>query len=290
MVDSEDPKVQLGGLLDQLAKNAEDDKKIHQEGIKTDQEIIDLANATKDVLKYPTGDHVDWELSIDQAQRLVNEQSSRLRGLRSVLQSSSLNSTASGTVLSMVGFSYPLDPSMYPSPSVYADADTARKNLVNVIDRSINQEEIVTWMKVFGLDKSYPNEKTAIEHFRTAWAAYEMPLTSTSPVNTSLIPMRECIETVITQLLQRRQQQEPAKSWRDKILSLGKQAVLGGITESDVVSWANEWEKLVDALSGAKKSSYSRPEWLALLREATLFLKSFLLGLDPNKLRPQRPA
>src|SRR5437870_4098397 len=56
--------------------------------------------------------------------------------------------------------------------------------------------------------------------FETAWAAYEKPVTSSSPTNTSLIPMRECINETIVTLLCRCPGQEPTPNQYAKIISI----------------------------------------------------------------------
>lgn len=164
-------------------------------------------------------------------------------------------------------------------------AKQARKNLGDVIDRSFKKEDVVALMRQFHLDKAQASKKSAVEQFEIAWAAFERQLTQSSPINTSLIPMRECIETVIAELIRRRRNQEPARSQQDKIHSIGNQLSRPGIVKSVIVNWAIEWGRLVEELSGSKQVQLSREEWRNLLRRATLFLQGFLQGLDSTKLR-----
>jgi hypothetical protein len=280
------PKAELDKLMRQAKEKAQESIEISHEGIKSDQQIVDLANAGMEVLHHPTPGNVDWVSTIGQWQRLNDLQVSRVSGLRAVTSTSAFNSGASGTASFMVPFSTRLSPEAISEPQEYTATQVARNRLRSVIDQSINRDELIALMRTLGLDKAYPNERSAVDQFQIAWAAYNMPLTQGSPVNTSLVPMRESIETAINCLLRRRPKQEPAKSRRDKIVSIGHQVAIDSMVDRDLISWADQWDQLEPLLSGSKKGAYSRDEWLDLLRRSTLFLKSFLQGLDPSKLRP----
>jgi len=56
------------------------------------------------------------------------------------------------------------------------------------------------------------------------------------------------------------------------------------VPDEMVDSWARDWTNLKDELSSAKVDPLDRSEWSRLLNKATLFVKSFLSGLDPSKI------
>jgi hypothetical protein len=57
------------------------------------------------------------------------------------------------------------------------------------------------------------------------------------------------------------------------------------IDKDDITTWASQLEELIDELSEAKQGNLSHDEWRNRLNRATLFLGSFLKGLDPSKMR-----
>jgi hypothetical protein len=148
-------------------------------------------------------------------------------------------------------------------------------------------------MRSFGLAKPPAGKKSVVELFETAWAAYDMPVTTSFSANTSLIPMRECLEMAIDELLKKRPSQESVRGgWLGKIASLFKSLGRAGVTEADIQGLMNQWQNparpdlaLEDELSSAKTANYGRGQSMDVLRRATIFLKQLLTGLDPAKLR-----
>ena len=248
------------------------------------QQLTDLSNVGENILKYPIPSGINLRTTINVWHR-VNDQVDEVLHKFNTISVDALSSVASGVNFTMTQFitSHGLYSSL--SPQQQSAAITAQKNLGQVIDQSIRKDDITRLMQRFGLNTSPVGKKSAIEQFETAWAAYEAPVTQFSPVNTSLIPMRESIETTIQELIRHRPIQEPAKNQRGKIISIGKQLARHDILSSDIESWALQWDKLANELSGSKQAHISRDEWRDLLRRAALFLQEILQGLDPTKLK-----
>jgi hypothetical protein len=251
---------------------------------KLSQQIIDLSNAGDNILKYPIPSSINLSATIN-ARHRVNDEADEVLHKLNAISLYTLSSVASGVNFTMTQFI--TSDGLYSSlPPQQESADiTAQKNLGQVIDQSIRKDDITQLMQQFGLGTSPVGKKNAAEQFETAWAAYETPVTQSSPVNTSLIPMRESIETTIQELMRRRPRQESAKNQKGKIISIGEQLARDDILRSDIESWALQWEKLANELSGSKQANISRDEWRDLLRRAFLFLQEILQGLDPTKLK-----
>jgi hypothetical protein len=150
------------------------------------------------------------------------------------------------------------------------------------------KDEVEKLLIRFGLDKpQHPTEKSPLEQFNTAHEAFTTPVTPTAPASTSLIPLRECIHSVLDGLSQARPIPErTGKNQRRKVISIGSQLRIDSVPQDVVQEWADEWHDLNSGdLSGAKRKDISRDEWQRRLRRGTLFLHSLLKGLDPSKFR-----
>jgi hypothetical protein len=284
MTSENKPKDELDRLMSEGGHKAQDIIQNLSGVAGAAQQIVDLSNAGREVIKHPLPGSVDWESAIDSWQRTNYQADHLLRGIQT-LSIAAFTSTASGTNFAMTQFT--ALPSQPPSllPPQQEATFMPQRNLRFVIDQSIKRDELLALMRQFGLAKAYPGKKSPIELFEIAWASYERPVLASSPVSTSLIPMREAIESTLQELLRRRPVEEAAKNQRSKILSIGRQLAHAGITEEDTQTWANNWERLVDELSDAKQGNYSRDEWRDVLRRAILFLQELLQGIDPAKFR-----
>jgi len=267
----------LKKLMHERAKKAQENIKRIQDFQSSEQEVFDLAQTGQKLLKYSTGPKVDlsklivdWQLSNNQASHFSH-------------QLGSLASTASGLTFGMTQF-LDADYSSLPKPLQEA-AKTSQGELRIIINRPPHKEEVLNLVKEFGLDKTMSGQKSVLQQFETAWAAYDRPVTSDSPINTSLLPMREAIESTISELLRSRPKQESTKNLKEKIISIGKQLACDGILVDNIQGWASKWYGLQNKLSESKNKDLPRDEWHKLLLEATLFLKELLLGLDISKFK-----
>jgi hypothetical protein len=163
---------------------------------------------------------------------------------------------------------------------------TARFSLLDhVVGKYADEDEVKILIKAFRLDTPPSGKKSVLHLFESALEAYKSPVTQNNPVITSLIPMREAIELAVAELLKKRPHQEPAKNDYEKILSIGKQLQKDDIDIETIQAWANQWKELKDKLSAAKNQEMDRSEWGRILNLATIFLKSFFLGLEPEKIK-----
>jgi len=158
--------------------------------------------------------------------------------------------------------------------------------LNEVIQRSLEVNEVRELLISFGFDQAPEGRKSPLELFNTAHNAFENPVEEGNPISTSLIPMRSAITSVIAELLRRRPKQEKAKNEWAKIQSIGKQLKRNSIPDSLVDTWAFQWNELLNKyLSPAKEQAIDRADWQHRLQQATLFLKNLLIGIDQAKLK-----
>jgi len=154
--------------------------------------------------------------------------------------------------------------------------------VMKIIDTSFDHTEIPPIMIEMNLEKC---QGKPVEQFQAAWKHYETPVTDGGLANSSLIPMRESLHSIVEELLKRRQHQEASGKNLAKIDSIGRQLGLDGTQASTIERWAQEYDNLVNVLSSFKQKTVERGEWKDLLVRASLFLKSFLKGLDAKKFR-----
>lgn len=150
------------------------------------------------------------------------------------------------------------------------------------------REDVAELLIRFGFDEpQFPGDKSPLEQFTISQEAFNRPVTPSDPASTSLIPLRECIHSVLDGLIQARPNPEPiGKNQRKKVIAIGNQLKSDSLPNEIVQEWADEWHDLNRGdLSGAKREAISRQEWQRRLRRGTLFLHSILKGLDPGKLK-----
>jgi hypothetical protein len=158
---------------------------------------------------------------------------------------------------------------------------------IEITNRPTLKEEVTDLIRTFHLDIASPGKKSTLELFETAHRAYEVPVSKGNPVITSLLPLREAVESAIDELLRRRPQQMPSgSSYSKKLLSIGNQLKKDIIADVVVQEWADQWHDISDKdLSASKRYQMTREEWSHKLSRATQFFHSFLTGLDVAKLR-----
>ena len=148
-----------------------------------------------------------------------------------------------------------------------------------------NKDEAMNLLYNWGFNIPSAGLKSVVELFEIAHQAYETPLTDSTPASTSLLPMRDCLNQMASELLRRRPNQERTSNNYAKIMSVGSQLKKDEIEVSIVDTWAFQFDRLINELSGSKHKSFSREEWRDLLFQATSFISNLLNGLDISKVR-----
>lgn len=278
-----DPEKKLDQVLEQSEEKGEEIAKIGRELTEAGRSMADMAKATRDVVhvvKTPPNVQFlisDWELTNQQADLVLAQ-----LGSVDVPAFDSTTGTSSST---SVAIATPELFSIVPADD-HPRLTTVLENLQQVSERAADANEVARLMKTLRLDQSSPGRKSAMELFQTAHAAFKAPVSDDNPVVTSLIPMRESIRTTIDFLLKKRPRQEKTKGEWGKVVSIGAQLKRNGLPPAIVNSWAFQWTNtLQNDLSPAKDEEITRDEWRQRLVRSTLFLKGFLAGIDPSKIR-----
>ena len=159
-------------------------------------------------------------------------------------------------------------------------------NFEEFASRSDRKDKVTQLIKDFGFDvPQVRGDKSPLELFEIAHSSFQNPIIEDNPVQTSLLPLRECIDAIVASLIRMRTHQEPAQGQRSKIISIGNQLRHDRFPQVVIDELADEWHSLYNELSGLKKKDLTRADWLAMLNRGTSFLYSLLNGLDQGKLR-----
>jgi hypothetical protein len=284
MASHQDPKDELERLIQESKRKGTQVVNQSRDLLQQGQRITDLAHASEGVLKcLSTSSAVDWKPMIDSWQFLNEQLDNTLVGIKPTIALLTPSSTT--PAYAMTYLAQPNTLASFVSTGRQAAARAAAERLGQVIDGLAEKNGVLALLRPYGLDTTISGKKSPIEHFETACAAFETPVTTRNPAATSLIPMRECINGTIQVLLRRRPKQEPAKNREAKILSIGAQLAHNSVSPSAIQSLADRWSDLSDNLSASKQSEYSREEWMTSLRQASLFLIELLQTLDRSKMR-----
>ena len=250
------------------------------------QAWVDLAEAGERLVlcAASSGSGIDWATSIEAMILFNQDQDKSLSGLGPI--SAYILGASSTGAASVVSDLASFDSiAHYVAPGQHDEAHAAAKQVFAVIDRLPFKQKAVDLLHKFGLDTAAGGKKSPVDHFAAAWAAFERPVATGSVAITSLIPMRQCIDSVVAELIRRRPEQEQIKPRADKIKFIGRQLARDGIRATVIQSLNERYGKLHDELSSAKEAALSREEWRASLQKATLFLVELLECLDPAKIR-----
>lgn len=172
----------------------------------------------------------------------------------------------------------------YPSEKRYLLAKKAIDNWNDVYSKDEVKQKAMDLLNKWGFDISYSDTLSPLDLFLTAYAAFEHPVTEQDPVNTSLIPMRQSILSVIDGLKNLRPMRSNVKKG-EEIIAIGHQLKSTHVDTQLFIDWTCIWVRIHKNLSGSKDVKMSRELWRKHLQEATLFLTSLLSGLDISKAR-----
>jgi hypothetical protein len=246
-------------------------------------QVADMASAGQGVLKYVIPSRVDLQPKIDAWQFVNQQEDNILEHLASISMPTALTS-GTASAYAMTDFARPDTVIDFVEHDKQDEVQVAAQRLSAVIDRQADKNLVLSLMRQCDLSRAPAGQKSPEELFETAWTAFNRPVSQSSPVSTSLIPMRECINATVAALLHRRPKQEQTKR-SEKIISIGKQIAHSTIPWSVIQSLQNRHDSIVDELSAAKQRDFGREAWGELLRRATLFLRELLETLDRSKMR-----
>lgn len=196
----------------------------------------------------------------------------------------SFTSAVSGTGLTVTTVIDQLSRLDHPTPLQYAVRNAA-SGVYQIFSRQDLSSQIVERLTQLRLNTGGGNKQTPIEQLEDAKAAIEQPTHGEGVPVAILIPLRECIQSVVKELMRRRKKQEGASSFKAKILSIGNQCGHVGLAHGHFARLGDDGHALIDRLSAGKDSAMSRDELGHLFHQGTLFLKTLLDSIDETKLR-----
>lgn len=248
------------------------------------QSIVDLGKATI-VLNRIAPDLPGNECQISDWKNLGISLQSAIQGnVKNYIPS--IYSSAGTVIVSIVDIYNPKIVFDSVSSDELPAAKEAIATLHRILFRKADENLLIDLMKKFGLDSTKPDKKSPIDLYLSGLAAFKGPVIENNPISTSLLPIREAIESAINKLLMQRQQQEKAKSWHAKIISIGNQLKLAEIQIETFESLASRWDRMLDKnLSSAKDQNITRDEWDFRIKELSMWFISFLESIDLEKVR-----
>ncbi|HLJ95896.1 MAG TPA: hypothetical protein VKU02_22165 [Gemmataceae bacterium] len=163
---------------------------------------------------------------------------------------------------------------------------TAKQQIAHTLDCGHIVQKALASMVRLGLDRKTGDFEPASSHLAQAQAALTLPLTETSGGITVLIAMRECIDTVLSELLQRRigiQDKNPSDE--HKVRAIGRDLARTPLPAGHFDRLISQVHQLRDDLSRGKKGNYTHERVKELFDVAVTFLNALMDGVDENKLR-----
>jgi hypothetical protein len=277
-------KDELYQLLADVEKKAPSLEKLGQDLTRAARNSRDLAACFRDVVRnIPSDDLLDeerWRRTID-GWKDWHSLASDVERSRSLVSSFSV--TATGATVSATSMMHELGP---VPPFLEPFMLTAKTKLAQIIELPPLADDVRKSMKRLRLDTRTEVYQTALQLFDQAKGAFDQPTDSGKGAVSVFIPLRECINVALDDLLKRRPQQEPARKPRNKIISIGAQCGRAHLQLPYFERLGADADDLLDRLSGTKQASMTREKIIELFREGLLFLKAFLESIDENRLRP----
>lgn len=280
----DDNKKKFLEATDKVYKNGEEIKRHAHRLLKYGQNTMDLADASRKAAELldPPWDSF-WENGAKSWNRLAAEQESFLNknassGFSPITVSSS---SASLCVVDLANLDFA---EQWAVTGAGDNAKVAAEQLSMVLDRFADKNTLISLIKSYGLNWAHTGAKTPVDLIETAIAAYEKPTSGQISANTSLLPMRECCNSIVTVLINRRPRSEKASSQSAKIKSIGAQLGRDSNPCGAFDALSAQWVELWTDLSNSKKANYTRFEWQMFLKKAILFLLELLQSIEPNKM------
>jgi hypothetical protein len=181
--------------------------------------------------------------------------------------------------------------SAYSTAAVYMIQNTqspatkaAEKTISQALERANLADKTIASMQRLGLDRRSGNDRPALDLLIEAKSAIDRPVLGDGGPTSVLIPLRESIDAAITELVRRRPKQEPAKSWKEKVVSIGTHCGIG-MPAVQIDKLGDDTSALMNELSGAKQASMTRQQIMKYFQRGLLLLNTLLDRVDGSKLR-----
>ncbi|MFC1985925.1 hypothetical protein ACFLWC_02895 [Chloroflexota bacterium] len=284
MKNESNPEKDLLHLINEVGQKGREIVEKSNWAAKLGQEYIDLSDESNNLFSHGLPNNIDidrqlgaWGYAYGQEIRILES----FNNIPPALASTATTNTADA----MLDYSNPEKITEYYPLDKHEDVRIASAHLNLVINKQVDKQKVILLLQEHNLVTAAPGIKSPLELFETSWSAFEKPVNQGIPASTSLIPMRECINTVIDRLIKHRPCQERARGERNKIHSILNQLRRADVTEYAISSLSERWSQLNNELSDSKQRNYDRPRWTDYQQRATLFLLELLQSIDRSKYR-----
>jgi hypothetical protein len=281
---SKDLRIRIERNIDIAAENGEKLVRKGHELSASGQWLVDWARVTRMVM--PCIQDETTLVSIDRSFAQSSQMASSFINAMFDVNSSSLTSTTDASAIFCA-----IDISTI---EIRADVNDPRRPLAEEAIRQAKnlamKPELTNRIKLsfqrLQLDLSHSGRLSAVDHLETAMREFSVNAASLGQASTWLIPMRECIQTVLDSLLKRRRTQSKVKSAADKVAAILAEFGRADLPPHHFRQVSNECGQILhEKLSKSKQTSISREHSENFLLAAVLWLDTFLSAIDENKLR-----
>jgi hypothetical protein len=175
---------------------------------------------------------------------------------------------------------------MVTVPAYNQAFDKPVEQFYQILHKETHAAEVKSLIVKFGFDRRIGPIQSPLELFRESIAALQSPNVSEDSPGAIMIPLRECIDLIIDQLLKKRRNQElTGKKRQEKICSICSQCGRDGLPPDHFRRLGYDADLLQNELSGKKHTVLSHQESIELFDRAALLIKSLLTSIDEKKLR-----
>lgn len=209
------------------------------------------------------------------------------RDLRASLDATPTFSAGSGLAINTTVSGFLSHPSRFQGPQVppKASVEEAKTRLFRTLDRFPQMETVKAAFHRLGLNVRGGTARVPGDLLDEAQGALDVPGTADGRPASVLLPLRECIDATVSELIKRRPRQEPSPGWAAKVASVGLQCGQEGLQPYHFLRLGDDASKLLNELSGFKQEELPRDEVLGYFHRGLLFLNAFLDALDETKVR-----
>lgn len=277
-------------LLQTLRDVARDGQELASKGRQITQQgqlISDIARHNKEFIKCIPDDTflkpAKWDNHISTWQNLHNradaakEKVGEVKPLIFAAESSAMSSVS--MISSEIIESLPA--------SKQTQAWAVHEGFEQFLEQSDLIQEIDVEIHRLGLATSSAGNESTLSLLGQAKAAFKTPSVAEVATSAVLIPLREAINHVIADLLQKRPHQEKTGGDGKKVQSICKQCCHFDVDNTLINQLASEADELKNILSEAKQASLTRDQVRERMNRGFIFLRAFLRTLDKQKMRVQ---
>lgn len=246
----------------------------------------DIASCVRDLVSQIPHDNLvpdeQWNQQID-GWRSWEAVANGLQGSHTLVNS--FVAVSEATTVTTSGAMFDLTFISPASPPLQKAIETAKTRFSQAVERFPLADEARASMKRLHLDSRGGTYRTAMELLIEAEGALDRPVFNEGGPVSVLIPLRECINVAVSELIRRRPTQEPASKIQDKIASIGQQCARPGLVQDHFACLGANATKLLDDLSAAKQAEVSRERLTEIFHRGLLLLNALMNSIDEARLR-----